>query len=127
MVEVEQTETRIINPNKMTNKELRKGNDALRRCLNPVETGRPQDVVLMTRGVAAERLRLAEVVQKVMTFDAFGENNDPHGEHDFGKVTVAGEDYFFKIDYYDQDLKLGANPLREPFRRVLTILRADEY
>ncbi len=127
MVEVEQTETRIINPNKMTRKELREGNDALRRCLNPSDTGRPQDVVLLTRGVASARNELDEIVQKVMTFDAFGEEDDPHRHHDFGRVMVAGRPYFFKIDYYDQDLRLGANPLREPFRRVLTILRAEEY
>ncbi len=111
----------------MDKKELREGNDALRRCLNPSATGRPQDLVVLTSGVGSARLQLGEVLQKVMTFDAFHEDSDPHAEHDFGKVTVAGEDYFFKVDYYDQDLKLGANPLREPFRRVLTILRADEY
>ncbi len=127
MVEVKQAATRIIKPNTMDKKELREGNDALRRCLSPPATGRPQDLVVLTSGVGSARLQLGEVLQKVMAFDAFDEDSDPHAEHDFGKVTVAGEAYFFKVDYYDQDLKLGADPLREPFRRVLTILRADEY
>jgi hypothetical protein len=28
-------------------------------------------------------------------------NNDPYGEHDFGSFELAGEKFFWKIDYYD--------------------------
>ena len=62
-----------------------------------------------------------------MAFDAFTKDNDPWHEHDFGKFSVGGEEYMFKIDYYDENLQYGADPLTQPFRRVLTILRADEY
>jgi hypothetical protein len=42
-----------------------------------------------------------------------GGGNDPYSEHDFGKVTVDGVDYFWKID--------------EVPAPVLTLMRADEY
>lgn len=37
------------------------------------------------------------------------------------------EKFFFKIDYYDLDFNYGADPLSEPFKRVLTIMKAEEY
>ena len=37
----------------------------------------------------------------VQTFDCFTTDNDPHGEHDFGLIEIAGERIMFKIDYYD--------------------------
>jgi len=125
--EVEKTTIPIINPNEMNKEQLREGNDALRRRLNASETERPQDGVFLTRGVMNADSALREVLHKVMTFDTFDAGNDPYGEHDFGKVTVNGEDFFFKIDYYDENLEHGADPLTQPFRRVLTILLADEY
>jgi hypothetical protein len=126
VIEVEKTTKYIINPNKMNKEQLREGNDALRRCLNASETERPQDGVFLTRGVMTCS-NLREVLHKVMAFDGFEAGNDPYEEHDFGKVTVDGEDYFFKFDYYDEDMKYGADPLSQPFRRILTILRAEEY
>jgi hypothetical protein len=44
----------------------------------------------------------------VRGFDAFTEDNDPHGEHDFGSFCLAGERLFWKIDYYSKDLRSGS-------------------
>lgn len=70
-----------------------------------------------------------EAVGAVQKFDSFGANNDPHGEHDFGAVEIAGQRVFFKIDYYDLELRCGspdpANP--DVTRRVITIMLASEY
>ena len=41
----------------------------------------------------------AIVIRRVATFSDFNEENDPHGEHDFGNFTLAGKKFFFKIDY----------------------------
>ncbi len=59
----------------------------------------------------------------------FAHENDPYGEHDFGKVTVDGQDFFFKIDYYDHTLCFGSeNPADTTITtRVLTIILASEY
>ena len=56
-------------------------------------------------------------------------SNDPHGEHDFGSFELAGETYFFKVDYYSPDLQGGSEDPADPEKttRVLTIMRADEY
>jgi hypothetical protein len=71
-----------------------------------------------------QRLMLA-----VKTFDTFTEDNDPYGEHDFGKITIDGTDYFWKIDYYDKDMDMGSPDPADPAvtTRVLTIMKAEEY
>lgn len=53
--------------------------------------------------------------------------NDPHGEHDFGSLTVAGKKVFWKIDYYQRDLSGWCDPLSPECRRVLTVMLAEEY
>jgi len=86
--------------------------------------------VVMTQAVAAlpEAVR-AEVYTAVREFAAFSEDNDPHGEHDFGSFTVDAEEFFFKIDYYDPTLTYGSADPADPkvTTRVLTIMLASEY
>jgi hypothetical protein len=67
------------------------------------------------------------IVQLVRSFNAFDELNDPYVEHDFGSFSFQGEDVFWKIDYYDHELKYGKNPLDHQCNRVLTVLLASEY
>ena len=86
--------------------------------------------VMLTSGVAAlEDDVKAQVLLAVRQFKDFDEGNDPHGEHDFGSFDVAGERYFFKLDYFDKELKNGSEDSSdtEKTTRVLTIMRADEY
>lgn len=65
----------------------------------------------------------------IRTFSDFNEENDPHGEHDFGAIDLEGERYFFKIDYYNHDLTMHSEDAADPSVtiRVMTIMRADEY
>lgn len=104
--------------------EIRRLNDALRR-------GESQDgMIVVTAGVRALGQEfLAEVTRAIATFDAFTEDNDPHGEHDFGALAVQGEKLFFKIDVYDLSMTAHSPDPADPkvTRRVLTIMRADEY
>jgi len=67
--------------------------------------------------------------EKVETFEAFTEDNDPYGEHDFGSFDHNGQKIFFKIDYYDPTLTMGSEDPSDPKQtvRVLTIMLADEY
>jgi Protein of unknown function (DUF3768) len=107
----------------MDRNRIRELNDALRRSF---AGGR----VMMTAGVdALPDTAKAAVLGKVRAFDAFDGDNDPHGEHDFGSFEVAGETYFFKLDYYSPDLQGGSENPADPTKtmRVLTIMRADEY
>lgn len=71
----------------------------------------------------------AVILARVMTFDAFTADNDPHREHDFGSFEHAGERIFGKIDAYSDDrLKYGVEDPTDPSTvRVLTIMLAEEY
>ena len=102
---------------------IRELNDALRTYSKGGE-------IYLTRGVAAKGDDfIARVFRAVADFDAFDEGNDPHGEHDFGAVTVDGEKLFFKVDYYDRNKEyLSEDPAdAEKTKRVMTILLAEEY
>ena len=91
---------------------------------------------------AFDQSRVRELIE---TYDAFDEDNDPHGERDFGTIYQLGdsgwtterprlrdderERVFWKFDYYDHDLQFGSEDAANPAitRRVLTIMLADEY
>lgn len=86
--------------------------------------------VVMTPGVSAmPALDRAALLRAVRAFEAFNIDNDPHGEHDFGAIDLDGTRYFFKLDYYDLTMEAGSPNPADPAvtRRVLTIMRADEY
>lgn len=85
------------------------------------------------------------VRELIETFDTFTEDNDPHGERDFGAIYQLGdgrwtterprsrnderERVFWKLDYYDRDMRFASEDAANPAvtRRVLTIMLADEY
>jgi Protein of unknown function (DUF3768) len=91
---------------------------------------------------ASDQSRVRELIE---TYDAFDEDNDPHGERDFGTIYQLGngrwtterprsrdderERVFWKFDCYDHDLQFGSEDAANPAitRRVLTIMLADEY
>jgi Protein of unknown function (DUF3768) len=64
-----------------------------------------------------------------MSADKIRELNDPHGEHDFGHFEIAGQKFFWKIDYYDAAMEFGSEDPADPTKttRVLTIMLASEY
>ena len=83
---------------------------------------------VMTAGIAAlPPADLGAVLHKVRTFDAFTEDNDPEGEHDFGSIDHNGTKIFWKIDYYDRKVEYHADPEDPETNRVLTIMLASEY
>lgn len=84
--------------------------------------------VICTSSVAMSS-NYPKIMNAVRTFEDFNEANDPHNEHDFGKVTVEGTDYFFKIDYYDKThTYLSDDPSDQTkTNRVMTVMEASEY
>ena len=100
-------------------------NDAFRTSLS-ADLGR----IVVTSGVASlDAETIALILDSVRTYDRFGEGIDPYGEHDMGRFTVGGEDYYWKIDYYDRNLEFRSPDPADPSvtSRVLTIMRVDEY
>jgi Protein of unknown function (DUF3768) len=100
-------------------------NDEFRKSL--VTGGRSY----MTAGVNAKGADfVAQALGKVIAFDDFNADNDPHGEHDFGSFELDGEKLFWKIDYYStDDPDLGSEDPSDPAKteRVLTVMLAEEY
>jgi hypothetical protein len=92
----------------------------------------PNSHVTMTSGVNGlpDAVR-SKVFEAVQTFSDFNEDNDPHGEHDFGAIDLpeVGEKVFWKFSYYDLSLKWGSEHPEDPTQtvRVLTIMLASEY
>ncbi len=85
---------------------------------------------LLTAGIAALPYEdQAAILGKIMEFDQFNEDNDPHGEHDFGSFEHVGMRIFWKIDYYDLSMEWSSKDPSDPAKttRVLTIMLADEY
>ncbi len=84
--------------------------------------------VMVTQGIQALN-DIAAILHKVATFDTFTEDNDPHGEHDFGTLLHKGETIFWKFDYYDRSLTSGSENPADPevTVRVLTLMLAWEY
>ena len=81
--------------------------------------------VMMTAGVAALEAPVRNaVVEKIKVFEAFDDDNDPWGEHDFVSVEHDGQTYFAKIDYYDRKLR-GAFRRRGGSRKNLP--RDDDH
>jgi len=86
--------------------------------------------MVQTSGIAALPLDDQSAIrEKVERFNAFSEDNDPHGERDFGAFEHDGERIFWKIDYYDPTLSMGSEDPSDPKQtvRVLTIMLASEY
>ena len=86
--------------------------------------------LMITSGVAnLGNEFVLRALQSVREFSDFTEDNDPYGEHDFGSFALDGEQVYWKIDYYDNDLQNGSpNPADAALtKRVLTILLSEEY
>ena len=114
----------------MTDTVALKNSDRIRLLNDNFRTTFVGGRVVMTQGVSEMPMDAkARIFLSVQSFKAFDTDNDPHGEHDFGSIELAGETYFFKVDYYSPDLKGGSEDPADPEKttRVLTILRADEY
>jgi uncharacterized protein DUF3768 len=90
----------------------------------------------------ADQSKVRELIE---TYDAFTDDNDPHGERDFGSIYQLGdgcwtterprreedegERVFWKLDYYDRKMEFASEDAANPAitRRVLTIMLSDEY
>ena len=115
--------------------------------------GRLNDLARMAMGLACtavatpgfralpqkDQSRVRELIE---TFDAFTPDNDPNGERDYGAIYQASdgrwttarpnrarETVFWKIDYFDRELKWWSEDPANPAitRRLLTIMLAEEY
>lgn len=86
--------------------------------------------VVVTAGIQAlGDVAVQAILKQVQLFDQFTEENDPYGEHDFGRITYDGHTVFWKFDYYDLDLSMHSPDASDATvtARVLTIMLGEEY
>ncbi len=86
--------------------------------------------VMVTQGVISlPGFDAGVLAASLAVYDAFDPDNDPHGERDFGDLTLFGTSLLWKIDYYDANLEFGSDdPANSSVtQRVLTVMRADEW
>lgn len=86
--------------------------------------------VVITDGIVAlGPLAAINILQDVRGFSTFTDDNDPHGEHDFGAIEHNGNAIFWKIDYYDARYEAGSPDPANPAvtGRLLTVMLAQEY
>ena len=86
--------------------------------------------VLFTAGIVGLGAKIeAEILEAIRAFDAFDHNNDPFGEHDFGRLDVVGHSVIFKIDYFDvYRARHSPDPTdADVTERVMTIMLAGEW
>ncbi|MGH6875750.1 MAG: DUF3768 domain-containing protein [Rhizomicrobium sp.] len=102
---------------------IRALNDAFRR------TFRGGKVVKTASVAALPDMVVAEALLQVACFDEFNADNDPYGEHDFGAFVLCSRTFFWKIDYFDRDMKHGSEDPSDPSKttRVLTLMLAEDY
>ena len=82
--------------------------------------------VVFTGGVRSVQ-DLDGLMKAIRAYDRFTPDNDPWQERDFGSLDWYGDKVFWKIDYYDKDLRGWADPFTKECHRVMTVMLADEY
>ena len=94
-------------------------NDAFRQSL---------ENCTVTRGIASlKAITIQDICYAVQQYENYTADNDPYGEHDFGAFIIDGQEFFWKIDYFDATETFGLDPLDEDCARHLTIMLAEEY
>jgi len=114
--------------NDLKTKRIAELNDKLRsEIFNRTET---KNQIVLTNGVSGyEHLHQVGICKMVSGFQNFNEDNNPHKERDFGAFEYGNTKFFWKIDYYDNDLSYHSEDKSDPDKttRVLTVMKASEY
>lgn len=86
--------------------------------------------VFVTKGVhGLPSFDASLLLRAIADYAQFEADNDPFGERDFGALNLFGAKLFWKIDYYDRNLKFGSSdPTNmDATIRVLTVMLESEY
>lgn len=105
---------------KYTAKQIAAENDALRKAII-TPTGR-----VMFSSMVAYSDDFPAILEAFKSFDNFTKDNDPYKEHDCAVFEVNGDQYLFKVDYWDQDLKYGVDQYMDEAYRIITLMHVSE-
>ena len=104
--------------------------EAIARLNDKLRTTATGGQIMVTRGVSTLKgFNASTLITSLKDYDGFDIDNDPHGERDFGDLTLWGEDLLWKIDAYDKAYQFASpDPADERVtNRVLTVMLATEY
>jgi hypothetical protein len=110
-----------------TSAQLARINDTLRmnlcklKCNVPVE-GIQGQLVFTRNAIDTLDDKIKVLLNAIGVFNQFNEDNDPYGEHDFGKIELLGKTWFWKFDYYDKSIRSFGHDIH-----MLTIMEASDY
>ena len=108
-------------------------NDELRKKLITGELLKAdsKDKAYITRGASifVNGMNRMQFLNNVALNRNFTEDNNPHGERDFGNFMYQKEKIFWKIDYKDNSMMYHSPDASDPSQtiRVLTIMKASEW
>ena len=84
---------------------IRDLNDLFRREPGALGVKVGLDKLVITRGVATHGNAFVDrAVRAVRDYADFSEDNDPYGEHDFGRFALDDAELLWKIDLYEREL-----------------------
>jgi hypothetical protein len=103
--------------------EIRRLNEQFRT------TFRGGQIVLTASVAALPSPDKATALRAVADFKDFNEENDPHGEADYGSFDLSGREFWFKIDYYDLNLEGRSEDPADPAKtkRIMTVGLAMDW
>lgn len=98
-------------------------NDQLRK------TGQGGSIVITSNLRRVTGFDAGVLASALANYEGFDAGNDPHGERDFGDLTLFGHNLLFKIDYFDRDLAYGSDDPADPklTSRILTVMLASDW
>ena len=98
-------------------------NDQLRK------TGKGGTIVVTRSVMDLGEFDAQMLKEAIAAYDGFDADNDPHGERDFGDLTLWRAELLWKIDYYDTGLQFGSDdPANaKTTKRVLTVMLAGDW
>ena len=108
-------------------------NDELRKKLITGELFKAdsKDKAYITKGASifVNGMNKMQFLNNVALYRNFTEDNNPHGERDFGNFMYQKEKIFWKIDYKDNAMMYHSPDASDPSQtiRVLTIMKASEW
>jgi hypothetical protein len=86
--------------------------------------------ILLSPGFASLCPKIkATALQRVADFKDFNEENDPHGERDYGSFDHFGFEVWWKIDYYAPDMEHASENPADPAKtkRIMTVGLAQDW
>ena len=109
---------------------MKEKTERIRELNDQFRQNMPQGKVVLTPGILTHPQHIEEILNRILQFDDFTTDNDPHQEHDFGNFYVdnVGK-IFWKMDYYNRDMTKGSEDPSDAVQttRIMTIMLASEY